>query len=315
MSTSSTSRGRRRSGPPPRSSGRTGTSPTTSTCSPLRRSSRTTTSPTTTGTSGTTPTNTSATRAWSGTSTSPRASAIRPTPTSPSHSRSATAGPMSGTAGGCRRRCSNQVLHEPYRELYLRRVRTLADEWFGTGRYEALARATFAGIAPEWVLDTNTWGFWGGQAFSQSERHRPARRRMDRPVLRPPERRSRRRHPRATTGRSRSRALRRRRTERPRAEHIRIRNNEDVAIDISGWTLTGSATAILPPGSVLPAQRVGPRRGRRPAGGLPPPRPTSTCWASTTQPLADAGGAVDLVDLGDAVRASAAGDPALPRPG
>ncbi|MEM7093458.1 MAG: lamin tail domain-containing protein [Actinomycetota bacterium] len=152
------------------------------------------------------------------------------------------------------------VLASPFRELYLRRVRTLADEWFGTGRYEQVARAAFANItganggANLWALDTAEWGFWGGQNFTQQgaiDRHsdtwiddfyehltdggpdgdipdpQPVDPNLELVVDPAP--------------------------GDQRAERIEIRNNETVAIDISGWQISGSTTATLAPGAVLPA--------------------------------------------------------------
>ena len=199
-----------------------------------------------------------------------------------------------------------EVLEEPYRELYLRRVRTLADEWFGTGRFEQMARAAYAEIAPEWGLDTASWGFWGGQAFSQQNAiDRLADAWIDQFHAH-------------LTGGGPAGDLPGPQPENPdlelfvdaapadpRSEHIRIQNNEDVAIDVSGWSLAGSATAVLPPGSVLPANGsayvVGDdrRTGFRAA--------TTDLYVLTEYdaPLSDAGGSVELRDTGTTVQAAA----------
>lgn len=154
----------------------------------------------------------------------------------------------------------NQGLQAPYRQLYLRRLRTLADEWYGTGRLEQLARATFGEITGAngghnlWQLDTQKWGFWGGQNYTQTaaiNRHsdswidqyyahiRAGGPNGDIPSPQPA-------NPNLEIFVDAAPADQ-------RNEHIRIKNNENVAIDISGWQIGGSATATLPPGSVLPS--------------------------------------------------------------
>ena len=201
----------------------------------------------------------------------------------------------------------NQVLSSPYRELYLRRLRTLADEWYGTGRFEQLARATFADISAEWILDTNEWGFWDDQSFTQQgaiDRHsnlwidqfyahilaggpdgdipgpQPANPDLDLFVDASP--------------------------SDQRGEHIRIRNNENTAIDVSGWRIGGSANLVLPPGSVLPSNGSAYVVDNDRLAGFRAVTSNLYVLAEYDAPLNDAGGVVDLSDAVGQVHASVA---------
>ncbi len=214
----------------------------------------------------------------------------------------------------------NQGLSAPYRELYLRRLRTLADEWFGAGRYEQVSRDIFADITGanggvnEWALDTAKWGFWGGQNYGQQaaiDRHsdtwidqyyahiigggpngdipgpQPANPNLELIVDAAP--------------------------GDPRAERIEIRNNENTAIDISGWQIGGSATATLLPGAVLPSNGSAYLVADDTIGGYRAVTTNHYVLGEYDAPLNDNGGSIELTDLnGQAQATTQWGDGAAP---
>ncbi len=216
----------------------------------------------------------------------------------------------------------NQGLNAPYRELYLRRLRTLADEWYGTGRYEQIARDAFANITGAnggqniWALDTQRWGFWGGQNYSQQgaiDRHsddwidqyyahilgggpngdipgpQPSNPSLDLIVDAAP--------------------------SDDRLERIQIRNNENTAIDISGWQIGGSATATLPPGSVLPSNGSAYVVGDDTIDGYRAATSNDYVLGEYDAPLNDIGGAIALTDTSGAEQANAAWGEGAPAAG
>lgn len=198
-----------------------------------------------------------------------------------------------------------QVLAAPYRELYLRRLRTLADEWFATGRYEQAARDAFAALGSEWDQDVAKWGFWGGQNYTkqgaidrladtwidQYYAHilaggpdgdipgpQPSNPNLDLVVNAAP--------------------------SDQRTEHIQIRNNESTAIDISGWQIGGSATATLVPGSVLPSNGFAYLVADDTAGGYRAVTTDHYVLGEYDAPLNDLGGSIQLTDLNGIAHAS-----------
>ena len=197
----------------------------------------------------------------------------------------------------------NQGLNEPFRELYLRRLRTLADEWHGTGRYEQVAREVFADISGanggvnEWALDTAKWGFWGDQTYTQQgaiDRHSDSWIDQyyahilaggpdgDIPGPQPT-------NPNLALIVDAAPADQ-------RAERIEIRNNESVAIDISGWQIGGSATATLAPGAVLPSNGSAYLVADDTIGGYRAVTTDHYVLGEYDAPLSDAGGSIALVD-------------------
>ncbi|HEU5148870.1 MAG TPA: CotH kinase family protein [Iamia sp.] len=99
----------------------------------------------------------------------------------------------------------------------------------------------------------------------------------------------------------------------PGHDLVELHNPANEAIDLSGWTLGGAATATLPPGTVLPAGGflVVPGDQEATAGA----RPSGTLVAGELAAgVADGGGTVTVRDAGGATRGQAAYGTTAPWP-
>ena len=162
----------------------------------------------------------------------------------------------------------DRVIQNPCtRQMLLRRIRTLADQFLATDYFTSRMDELIALIAPDVVVDKQRWGadaFFGSRDYTLAE----ANERIKTEYLA-------RRLPYLTTRQSEL-------TERqggvgiPAAqqasppitlgvidvspasgnqdeEYVELVNAGQVAVDVSGWQITGSASITLPAGTVIPA--------------------------------------------------------------
>lgn len=190
-----------------------------------------------------------------------------------------------------------------FAEMYLRRVRTLADELLAGGALEDQADALLPSTRPDVDRDHQQYDhpFTAAQGRAQLTRyvdyattkllvtHRrpgevPAAPTAGLPVV--------------------VSELAYAATGGPDHDLVELHNPSGEAIDMSGWTLGGAATATLPPGTVLPARGFLVVPGDQEATASQ--RPSGTLVAGElADGVADGGGTVVIRDAGGAVRGQA----------
>lgn len=145
------------------------------------------------------------------------------------------------------------VLADPtWRTMYFRRLRTLVDDLLAPGRMEALYDATYGPTQPVAALDYAAWPYPGNPVDYATFRRRlfndlTARRTAFATDTRVP----------AAQAAAPSIVIdeiQHSPATGDGAEFVEVYNPGTQAVDLSGWTLGGSATATVQPGTVVPAR-------------------------------------------------------------
>lgn len=134
-----------------------------------------------------------------------------------------------------------------FSEMYARRVRTLTDRWLERGELQAAADTQAEAIGPEVQLDRARWGLplthqQGRSQLSNYIADRIARFRGrngpgEIPLSGPPN--------------SIVEITEVRYSGDPAHDFVELHNRRSEATDLSGWTISGAADAVLPPGTVI----------------------------------------------------------------
>ncbi|HMJ77244.1 MAG TPA: DUF4214 domain-containing protein, partial [Iamia sp.] len=199
-----------------------------------------------------------------------------------------------------------------FAEMYFRRVRTLADELLAGGGLEARADALFPGVAADVEEDRLLYGqpfnaaqgraWFSSYVDYKSQQLLVTHRRSDEVPAAPTGGLS------VVVSEVAYAAV-----GGPGHDLVELHNPSSEALDLSGWTLEGLATATLPPGTVLPARGflVVPGDQEATAGE----RPSGTLVAGElTAGVADGGGTMVIRDVSGTVRGRAAYGTTVPWP-
>lgn len=186
-------------------------------------------------------------------------------------------------------------------EMYLRRLRSMADLYLARGRIQERADALAPAVAADLAADGAKWSDPYTQAQGRAQLTSYLRdRRTD---LLSTHRRAG-EVPAAPTNDRRVivSELAYAATGGAAGDFVELRNPGADALDVSRWTLRGAATATLPPGTVIPARGYvivpgDPKVGTWPSGTL--------VAGSLASGLADGGGTVEVRDSGGTVRGAA----------
>jgi hypothetical protein len=147
------------------------------------------------------------------------------------------------------------------RQMYLRRVRSLMDQLLQSTntppeelRYERRINELAGLIAPDAALDFAKWPTWGQKqtlaqaVFILTNQYLPARRKFLYRLSEIPK-------PQPADARLSIEAIDFNPTSGNQAEeYIQLTNTNTVALDVSGWTMTGAVSHRFSPGTVLPAR-------------------------------------------------------------
>lgn len=164
-----------------------------------------------------------------------------------------TQGATKTGAGGTYNYLMDAILSVPRtREMYLRRLRTLMDTFYSTGRLEQLVTSSYNEIKAEAELDTKKWGNPGSAERgyrSLLEDVLPLRKKQLFETYGPggPT-------PLIPASQPDSVRLEVGRTAAGQGGFVEIVNPNPFAVDVSGWKLSGDATFTAAPGTVIPSQ-------------------------------------------------------------